>query len=168
MYFTASWLPFIGEWKHNFINFYLKFVVNDNMVLPKYRLFTTYLLHTLSLFPVLLLLQTCLCSQLHTKHTFPSRHLSQHTRANSHAYQICQLANGRAGEQQEIHIKRPWFQPESIQHRNPAEDTSIRIIQAGIKKASSSLKKDWTAAISRRASTFATHQDGQPVPYLKE
>jgi len=28
----------------NFINFHLKFVVNDNMVLPKYRLLTMYLL----------------------------------------------------------------------------------------------------------------------------
>jgi len=52
------------------------------------------------------------------------------------------MANGRTGEQREIHIKRPWFQPEIIQHRHPAKDKSTRIIQADIKKASSNLKRD--------------------------
>jgi len=36
-------------------------------------------------------------------------------------------------------------------------------LQESFKKASSDLKKDWTAAISRRASQYPTHQDGQPV-----
>ena len=41
-----------------------------------------------------------------------------------------------------------------IQHRHPAEDTSTRIFKQASRKP---------AAISRRASTFPTHQDGQPV-----
>jgi len=57
-------------------------------------------------------INSSLHSQLHTKRSFPSQHLNKRIYATSHAYQICQLANGRAGEQREIHIKRPWFQPE--------------------------------------------------------
>ena len=41
-----------------------------------------------------------------------------------------------------------------IQHRHPAEDTSTRIFKQASRKP---------AAISRWASTFPTHQDGQPV-----
>ena len=40
--------------------------------------------------------------------------LSQHFRANSHAYRTCQPTNERADEQRENHIKRPWFRPKRV------------------------------------------------------
>ena len=58
--------------------------------------------------------------------------LSQHFRAKSHAYQICQPANGRADEQRENHIKRPWFQPKDysfnigIQQKTHLQDFSSK------------------------------------------
>jgi len=65
-----------------------------------------------SLSPILLSLQTPVSAHnFRNKRRFPSQLLTQHIRTNSHAYQICQSANGRADEQREIHIKRPWFQP---------------------------------------------------------
>ena len=65
-----------------------------------------------SLSPILLSLRTAVSAHnsLH-KRRFPSQLLTQHFRANSHAYQTCQPTNGRADEQRENHIKRPWFQP---------------------------------------------------------
>ena len=52
--------------------------------------------HTLSLsYPSLS--ATCLRSQLQTERSFPSRHLNKSIHSTCHAYQICQLTNGRAG-----------------------------------------------------------------------
>jgi len=66
------------------------------------------------------------------KRRFPSQLLTQHIRANSHAYQTCQPTNGRADEQRENHIKRPWFQPKDysfnigIQQKTHLQDYSSK------------------------------------------
>jgi len=68
-----------------------------------------------SLSPILLSLRTPVSAHnSRKKRRFPSQLLTQHIRANSHAYQIYQPANGRADEQRENHMKRPWFQPKII------------------------------------------------------
>jgi len=85
-------------------------------------------------------------SQSQAKCTFPSWHLNQHIRANSHIYQICQLTNGRAGEQREIHIKRLRFQFEiystsKSSRRHIYKNHSSRHQE---RVTSSSIIKDWT------------------------
>jgi len=84
-----------------------------------------------SLSPILLSLRTPVSAHnSRNKRRFPSQLLTQHIRANSHAYQICQPANGRADEQRENHIKRPWFRPEDysfnigIQQKTHLQDYS--------------------------------------------
>ena len=133
------------------------YVICGSTHVATFQLAVTHHSNATSLFPILLSLQTSVSAHnSRNKRRFPSQNLSQHICANSHAYKFCQQANGRTDEQRENHIKRPWFQPEEsfIQHRHPAEDTSTRIFKQASRKP---------AAISRRASTFPTHQDGQPV-----
>ena len=65
-----------------------------------------------SLSPILLSLQPPVSARnSRNKRRFTSQLLTQHFRANSHAYQTYQPTNGRADER-ENHIKRPRFQPE--------------------------------------------------------
>jgi len=56
----------------------------------------------------------CLLTSPETSAVSHHSTLSQHFRANRHAYQTCQPTNGRANEQRETHIKRQWFQPKSV------------------------------------------------------
>ena len=90
-------------------------------------------------------------SQFQTKRSFPSRHLNKSIHSTSHAYQICQLTNGRAGRTARSLYKRPCFQPEN--HWTP---TSRRYIS-----------KDQSAPKSRRNSQLqhqglgsSVHQEG--------
>ena len=66
-----------------------------------------------SLSPILFSLQpTVSAHNSRNKLRFTSQLLTQHFRANNHAYQTYQPTNGRADEQRENHIKGPRFQPE--------------------------------------------------------
>ena len=83
--------------------------------------------------PILLSLQTPVSAHnSRNKRRFPSQLLTRHICANSHAYQICQPANGRADEERENHIKRPWFQPKDyslnigIQQKTHLQEYSSR------------------------------------------
>ena len=85
-------------------------------------------------------------TQSQAKRTFPSWHLNQHIRANSHIYQICQLTNGREGEQREIHIKRLRFQ---FEIHSTSESSRRHIYKNHSSRhqervTSSSIIKDWT------------------------
>ena len=82
-------------------------------------------------------------SQFQTKRSFPSRQLNKIIHSTSHAYQICQLTNGRAGRTARSLLKRPRFQPEN--HSTP---TSRRYIN-----------NDQSAPTSRRISQLQ-HQEG--------
>jgi len=101
------------------------------------------------------------CSQI--KRTFPSRNLSQHIYAISHAYQTCQLANGRAGEQREIHIKRLRFQPE-IDSTSASSRRHIHTKHSSRQQESQQQSQERLTSI-KKGSQSPTQQDGQPVPY---
>ena len=104
---------------------------------------------SLSLSRPSLAINSSLRSQHQTKRSFPSQHLNKHIYATSHAYQTCQLTNGKTVEQREFCIKDHGFTLRFIQHRKPAEDTSTRVIRVNI-------KKDWTAS--------SNIKKGQSVP----
>jgi hypothetical protein len=84
-------------------------------------------------------------SQLQTTCNFPTRHLSKSIHSTSHAYQICQLTNGRVGCAAKcLDKKRPQFQPGIIKRRHQQEDPSRRTsqLQHQERLASCNIKKD--------------------------
>jgi len=84
---------------------------------------TTTHTHSLSL-QSFSLCNPSLHSQLQTECSFPSRHLNMSIHSTSHAYQICQLTNGRAGRPREVCIKMATFPAWDSQRLHQEEATS--------------------------------------------
>jgi len=110
---------------------------------------------TLSLCPILLSLNPSLRSQLQNKRSLPSRHIDKSIHSTSHAYQIFQLTNGRAGRTaRSKYKKRPRFQPEIIIHlknrlrrqlhitRDPALKAEVNRLQRSVTRRLNEWRND--------------------------
>ena len=122
-YRCASWLVYV-TWRR---------LPCGSTHIATFQLAVIHHSNTTPLSPILLSLQTPVSAHSsRNKRRFPSQQLSQHIDANSHAYQICQPANGRTDEQRENHIKGPWFQPKDysfnigIQQKTHLQEYSSR------------------------------------------
>jgi len=109
-----------------------------------------------SLSPILLSLRTPVSAHdSRNKRRFPSQLLTQHFRANSHAYQTCQPTNGTADEQLQNHIKRPRFQPKDYSlNIDIQQKTHLQEYSSKHQESRSNIKKgQYVPYISRRTAS---------------